>query len=316
MTDSDDEMAELVAAARDGDRAGLRRAGRATYAEMYTLAYRLTGNEEDARDVVQEAYLRAYKGLQRSAATPGSPRGCTGSPPTAPSTISAKRTRHRHEELDDDRRRSTAGPTATPRTPAACARDRLHRALARAAPPAAGRRRAARHLRPAPRGHRRRAGHLRGGGQGPPAPGPPPAPRDLFPCVHRRGRGREEACPCGLTSCADAAGRASPTATVAADRRRPRATWRRACAARPSSVQYRSCCGPCAPADRRARARRPACSPSILAALDGGRRAAGIRSALPAAGPPTSAAWPPPPPPARPAPRARRPVRRRLPLAG
>lgn len=38
---------------------------RLTYPDTYTLAYRLTGNHEDARDVVQEAYLRAYKGLRR-----------------------------------------------------------------------------------------------------------------------------------------------------------------------------------------------------------------------------------------------------------
>ena len=36
-----------------------------TYADTYTLAYRLTGNEEDARDVVQEAYLRAYRGVRQ-----------------------------------------------------------------------------------------------------------------------------------------------------------------------------------------------------------------------------------------------------------
>ena len=38
---------------------------RVTYADTYTLAYRLTGNEEDARDVVQEAYLRAYRGVRQ-----------------------------------------------------------------------------------------------------------------------------------------------------------------------------------------------------------------------------------------------------------
>ena len=36
-----------------------------TYTDTYTLAYRLTGNEEDARDVVQEAYLRAYRGVRQ-----------------------------------------------------------------------------------------------------------------------------------------------------------------------------------------------------------------------------------------------------------
>src|SRR5882762_785140 len=59
------DLADLVAAARAGDRAAFDQLVRATYADMYTLAYRLTGNEEDARDVVQDAYLRAYKGLRR-----------------------------------------------------------------------------------------------------------------------------------------------------------------------------------------------------------------------------------------------------------
>ena len=36
-----------------------------TWASTYTLAYRLTGNEEDALDVTQEAYLRAFRGLPR-----------------------------------------------------------------------------------------------------------------------------------------------------------------------------------------------------------------------------------------------------------
>ena len=36
---------------------------RRTFVDTFTLARRLTGNEEDARDVVQEAYLRAWKGI-------------------------------------------------------------------------------------------------------------------------------------------------------------------------------------------------------------------------------------------------------------
>jgi RNA polymerase sigma-70 factor (ECF subfamily) len=38
---------------------------RATQGPVYALALRLTGSEHDARDVVQEAYLRAYRGLPR-----------------------------------------------------------------------------------------------------------------------------------------------------------------------------------------------------------------------------------------------------------
>ena len=61
-----DSMAELVARRTRRRPGGVRRAGAARPTPTrYTLAYRLTGDEEDARDVVQEAYLRAYRGLKR-----------------------------------------------------------------------------------------------------------------------------------------------------------------------------------------------------------------------------------------------------------
>src|ERR671910_1213056 len=59
------EVDRLVAAARDGDRAAFDELVRRTYVDTYTLAMRLTANEEDARDVVQESYLRAWKGIKR-----------------------------------------------------------------------------------------------------------------------------------------------------------------------------------------------------------------------------------------------------------
>ena len=59
------DLTELVAAARNGDHPAFEELVRVTYADTYTLAYRLTGDEEDARDVVQESYLRAYRGLKR-----------------------------------------------------------------------------------------------------------------------------------------------------------------------------------------------------------------------------------------------------------
>jgi RNA polymerase sigma-70 factor (ECF subfamily) len=60
-----DDLAELVDAAQSGDRAAFDELVRRTYVDTYTLAFRLTSHEEDARDVVQEAYLRAWKGIGR-----------------------------------------------------------------------------------------------------------------------------------------------------------------------------------------------------------------------------------------------------------
>src|SRR5262249_41236513 len=59
------EAAAVLARARQGDseafRALVHRPGR----PGFRLAYRMTGNEQDAEDVVQESFLRAYKQLGR-----------------------------------------------------------------------------------------------------------------------------------------------------------------------------------------------------------------------------------------------------------
>jgi RNA polymerase sigma-70 factor (ECF subfamily) len=59
------EVDRLVDEARNGDRAAFDELVRRTYVDTYTLAMRLTANEEDARDVVQESYIRAWKGIGR-----------------------------------------------------------------------------------------------------------------------------------------------------------------------------------------------------------------------------------------------------------
>ena len=50
-------------------RRGISRASTSSYAagnvRIFALAYRTLGREEDARDVVQDAFLRAYRGLPR-----------------------------------------------------------------------------------------------------------------------------------------------------------------------------------------------------------------------------------------------------------
>src|ERR1700730_17468800 len=96
------DLAELVTTARDGDRSAFDELVRATYADMYTLAYRLTGNEEDASDVVQDAYLRAYKGLKQFRGDARFSTGMSRITANSASTTLARRTRASHDDLDDD----------------------------------------------------------------------------------------------------------------------------------------------------------------------------------------------------------------------
>ena|SRR5215813_3563437 len=57
--------ADAVARARAGDREAFRELVERHSQQLFRLAYRLTGKEEDAEDVVQETFLRAYRGLSR-----------------------------------------------------------------------------------------------------------------------------------------------------------------------------------------------------------------------------------------------------------
>jgi RNA polymerase sigma-70 factor, ECF subfamily len=57
--------ADAVARARAGDREAFRELVERHSRRVFQLAFRLTGNEEDAEDVVQDTFLRAYRGLSR-----------------------------------------------------------------------------------------------------------------------------------------------------------------------------------------------------------------------------------------------------------
>jgi RNA polymerase sigma-70 factor (ECF subfamily) len=61
MTGTDEE---LVARATAGDLESFNQLVSRWERPIYALAYRTLGREEDARDVVQEAFLRAYRGLK------------------------------------------------------------------------------------------------------------------------------------------------------------------------------------------------------------------------------------------------------------
>lgn len=61
----DGSDAAEVARARAGDRDAFRALVERHSRKIFRLAYRMTGNEQDAEDVVQETFLRAYRRLGR-----------------------------------------------------------------------------------------------------------------------------------------------------------------------------------------------------------------------------------------------------------
>ena len=60
-----DQFAPLVARARAGDSLAFERIMLATEQRVVSVAWRLLGNREDARDAAQEVYLRVFKYLDR-----------------------------------------------------------------------------------------------------------------------------------------------------------------------------------------------------------------------------------------------------------
>jgi RNA polymerase sigma-70 factor (ECF subfamily) len=92
----------LVDSARQGDVDALEDLVRATYGGTYTLAYRLTGNEDDACDVVQDVYLRAYKGLRRFRGDAQFTTWLYRITANCSANLLAKRARHRTESLSED----------------------------------------------------------------------------------------------------------------------------------------------------------------------------------------------------------------------
>ena len=59
------EAGAVLARARQGDSDAFRALVEQHSRSVFRLAYRMTGNEQDAEDVVQESFLRAYRQLGR-----------------------------------------------------------------------------------------------------------------------------------------------------------------------------------------------------------------------------------------------------------
>jgi RNA polymerase sigma-70 factor (ECF subfamily) len=126
-----DDLAELVHLARGGDRVAFDDLVRATSADTYTLAYRLVGNEEDARDVVQEAYLRAYRAIGRFRGDARFSTWLYRITANCAATQLGRRRRHRHDELTDETPAVDRSPDHDPvaRAEATALRDRVAVAL-------------------------------------------------------------------------------------------------------------------------------------------------------------------------------------------
>ena len=192
------ELDRLVAAAQDGDRPAFDELVRRTYVDTYTLALASPADEEDARDVVQEAYLRAWKGLDAL------PRRRAVHHVAVPHHRQL-RLHHRssagagtaHDEPLDDARRADRRPARAAARgvgrdqPPTCAR--LAGALDDLPPKLRARRGAPGRLRPAARGDRRRARDLGVGGQGPAPPGAASAARRCSTTSEPRTRRRDRA---------------------------------------------------------------------------------------------------------------------------
>lgn len=124
-------LARLVDGARSGDDACFEELVHRTHRETYTLARRLVSDADDARDVVQEAYLRAYRSI-------GSFRGDAQFTTwlyritaNCASTHLGRRRKHRHDELDDlDVADPEPGHDPATAADAALLRQRLEAAIA------------------------------------------------------------------------------------------------------------------------------------------------------------------------------------------
>jgi len=132
MVPEQTDHADLVSAAQAGDSRAFEELVRATYTDVYALAYRLTGNEEDARDVVQEAYLRAFKGLKRFREEAQFSTWMYRITANCASTAMTKGKKHRHEELEAEVSLADARPEHDPEAAgdAEILRSRLNAALA------------------------------------------------------------------------------------------------------------------------------------------------------------------------------------------
>ena len=132
----DHQVAAWVEAAQGGDREAFQELVAASYRDVFTLALRLCRSEDDALDVTQEAYLRAYRSLDKFRGDSKFSTWVYRITANCASSYLKKRSRHRHEELDEHREPADAEPSRDPvgRAESTELRARLDEALGTLAP--------------------------------------------------------------------------------------------------------------------------------------------------------------------------------------
>jgi RNA polymerase sigma-70 factor, ECF subfamily len=88
------------------------------------LAYRLVGNEHDAADVVQEAYLRAFRGMKSFRGEASFRTWAYRITANCAATLLTERAKHPHVELDETSAVPEVGPARDPETMAGLGEDR------------------------------------------------------------------------------------------------------------------------------------------------------------------------------------------------
>jgi len=96
----DDELKDIIAKAKAGDRAAFDELVKATYHRVHALALRLTGNEHDADDVVQDTYVRAFRGLGKFRGDARFSTWLHRITANSAATLTGRRQRHRHADID------------------------------------------------------------------------------------------------------------------------------------------------------------------------------------------------------------------------
>ncbi len=126
----------LIEAAKAGKRPAFDELVRRTYAETYALAFRLTRSAEDAADVSQETYLRAYKGLKGFRGEAQFSTWLYRITANCSATALGRRQRHTHSELVDAGQLEDESPDGDPvlQAEGSALRGRIDRALAELPP--------------------------------------------------------------------------------------------------------------------------------------------------------------------------------------